>query len=203
MSLRHALLAILTAEPMTGYDLVKYFDGTVAFVWSAPHSQIYPELRRMDEAGLITSREILRGERATKRLYNITDSGTQELRRWTGQLVAHQPERDVFRLKAAFFEWGTYESARRQLQEHLNHYSERLNKWEQSVADIEARHVPLLRHRLEKRPPEEHEAIIAFKSLAFRGEISRTRSEIEWAREGLELIDQLERRGVPLDGWLP
>ena len=50
MSLRHALLALLDATPMTGYTLAKHFDQSAAFVWHAPHSQIYPELRRMAAA---------------------------------------------------------------------------------------------------------------------------------------------------------
>ena len=53
MSLRHALLALLSAHPMTGYDVAKRFDGSVGFMWQAPHSQIYPELRRMEDAGLV------------------------------------------------------------------------------------------------------------------------------------------------------
>ena len=48
MSLRYALLALLTVEPMTGYDLSKRFESSVAYVWHAPDSQIYPELRRME-----------------------------------------------------------------------------------------------------------------------------------------------------------
>ena len=49
MSLRHALMALLAATPMTGYTLAKQFDQSAAFVWHAPHSQIYPELRRLKD----------------------------------------------------------------------------------------------------------------------------------------------------------
>ena len=48
MSLRYALLALLTVEPMTGYDLSKRFESSVAYVLHAPDLQIYPELRRME-----------------------------------------------------------------------------------------------------------------------------------------------------------
>lgn len=51
MSLRHALLALLDAEPMTGYTLARYFDQSAAYVWHASHSQIYPELRRLESEG--------------------------------------------------------------------------------------------------------------------------------------------------------
>jgi PadR family transcriptional regulator AphA len=200
MSLRHALLGMLTAEAMTGYDLVKYFDGSVAFVWSAPHSQIYPELRRMEAAGLLSVDVVQRGENAQKRVYHLTEDGTAELRRWATELLPPTPERDAHRLRAAFFEWGTYEAARRQLQEHLNHYSEFLRQRERMVADIEARNVTILQHRLQARPEEEHPAIVAFKRFAFRGDVGRAQAEIAWAEEGLKLLDELESAGVPLTG---
>lgn len=203
MSLRHAVLAILTAEPMTGYDLLKYFDGVVTFVWSAPRSQIYPELRRMEQAGLVRATVRPRGTRAEKRVYEITEKGTAELRRWATELMPMQPERDPYRLRAAFFEWGTYESARRQLQEHLRHYTEYLRQWEQVLADIDAVRVPLLRRRLERRPEAEHGPIIAFKRFAFSGEVAKAKAEIAWAEAGLELVDELERSGAPIPGNAP
>jgi DNA-binding PadR family transcriptional regulator len=200
VSLRHALLAILTAKPMTGYDLVKYFDGTVAYVWSAPHSQIYPELRRMERDGLVDVEVVPRGERAEKRVYVINDAGHAELHGWSTELAAYQPERDVYRLRAAHFEFSSYEAARRQLREHLNHYTKALNDWQQLVSDVEARRVPLLQQRLLQRPEPEHEPIVAFKRFAFRGEVAKAETEIAWAEEGLALLDDLEQRGVPLWG---
>jgi PadR family transcriptional regulator, regulatory protein AphA len=172
MSLRHTLLAVLTSEPMSGYDLVKYFDGSVAFLWSAPHSQIYPELRRMETAGLLSSMTVPRGEKAQKRIYALTDEGLAELRRWSSEVLPYPPPRDPHRVRSAFFEWGDYDAARRQLHEHLNHHREQLAQWEQVVADVEAHRVPLLARRLARRPVEEHEAIIAYKRFAFRGEIA-------------------------------
>jgi DNA-binding PadR family transcriptional regulator len=201
MSLRHALLAVLTAEPMTGYDLVKYFDGTVAYVWSAPHSQIYPELRRMERDGLVDVDVVPRGERAEKRVYIINDSGISELKAWLNEIAGYQPERDQYRLRAAHFEFATYETARRQLQEHLNHYTKALSDWRQIIADLEARRVPLLIKRLADRPDSEHEAIVAFRRFAFRGEVTKAEAEIAWAKEGLALLADLEnprfRSGAP------
>ncbi|QFY10206.1 PadR family transcriptional regulator [Nonomuraea phyllanthi] len=200
MSLRHALLAVLTAKPMTGYDLVKYFDGSVAFVWSAPHSQIYPELRRMENDGLVEVQVVPRGERAEKRVYSISEAGFEELRDWLVTLAPYQGERDPYRLRSAHFEIGTYDAARRQLQEHVRHYSRALREWEQMIDDVEAHRVSLLRQRLANRPETEHEAIVAFRRLAFRGEAAKARMEIAWAEEGLELLDELEQKGVELWG---
>jgi PadR family transcriptional regulator AphA len=192
MSLKHALLAILTADSMSGYDLIKYFDGSVTFVWSAPHSQIYPELRRLDSEGLVEVEEVARGKKGTKRIYSINEEGIEEFRRWVNELLPLQPERDPYRLKAAFMEWAEPENARRQLQEHKRHYEASLLRWQQLVDDIGARRVPLLQRRLERRDPREHDRIVAFKEFAFRGEVARAKAEIAWAEEGLRLLDELE-----------
>lgn len=200
VSLRHALLATLTAEPMTGYDLIRYFDGTAQFVWHAPHSQIYPELRRMEQAGLVEVQVVPRGERAEKRIYSITDAGFSELRSWLAGINPYQQERDASRLRAAHFEFTTYEAARDQLRAHLDHYSRALRNWERMVEDIEAGRVPLLRQRMKQRPEAEREAIAAFKRFAFRGEVAKARAEVAWAKEGLALLDDLEKKGVPLRG---
>lgn len=58
MTLRSALLALLSSGPLTGYDLVKQFSSSVGHVWHAPDSQIYPELRRMHAEGLLSSRPV-------------------------------------------------------------------------------------------------------------------------------------------------
>ena len=53
MSLRHALLGALADRPRTGYGLLKHFEQSLAYAWPASHSQIYPELARLRDEGLI------------------------------------------------------------------------------------------------------------------------------------------------------
>lgn len=87
MSLKHALLGLLAKGPASGYELTKEFELSLANVWSAKHSQIYPELRKMaDEGWLAVGEEGSRGRKE----YEITDAGRAELRRW---LVEVRPER--------------------------------------------------------------------------------------------------------------
>lgn len=54
MSLRHALLGLLSERPASGYDLLKLFDTSLAAVWPATQSQIYTELTKLAASGLIT-----------------------------------------------------------------------------------------------------------------------------------------------------
>lgn len=87
MSLRHAVLGLLERRPSTGYELTRTFDRSLRASWQARHSQIYPELAKLESAGLV---EVVgRGARRSK-TYAITAAGRAELRRW---LVEAEPDR--------------------------------------------------------------------------------------------------------------
>lgn len=81
MALRYAILGLLSAEPMSGYDLAKWMDRGLGNVWSAHASQIYPELARMVEAGVIVEVPGDTGPRR-RRVYGISDDGAADLREW-------------------------------------------------------------------------------------------------------------------------
>lgn len=191
MSLRHALLALLTARPLTAYDMAKQFSSSVGFVWHAPDSQIYPELRRMESAGLVEARELPSGGRRTKREYRITDEGVRQFREWVNAPLAYQRERDVHHLKAAYLEWSSPEAAREQLRQHIAFHRGQLEQWLELREQLLDRSNPTLSARLAASPPELHDRIVAFKVFAYDGLIDRARTEIEWARHGLGLIEEL------------
>ncbi|MFI5914605.1 PadR family transcriptional regulator [Dactylosporangium sp. NPDC051541] len=97
MSLRHALLGLLADTPQNGYDLTKRFESTLSgHAWSAGHSQIYPELKRMLGDGLI---EVVdEGSRGSK-VYGVTAPGRDELRRWMLSPLGEAPARNEFVLR--------------------------------------------------------------------------------------------------------
>ena len=87
MSLRHAVLGLLERRPSTGYELTRAFDRSLRASWHASHSQIYPELARLTDAGLV---EVVGHGARRSKTYGITEDGRAELRRW---LVEDQPVR--------------------------------------------------------------------------------------------------------------
>jgi DNA-binding PadR family transcriptional regulator len=89
MSLRHALLGLLAERQRTGYALLKHFEQSIDYVWTARHSQIYPDLARLQKEGLI--RQAASGPRRSK-TYEITAAGLAEVRRW---LRETEPDRNV------------------------------------------------------------------------------------------------------------
>jgi DNA-binding PadR family transcriptional regulator len=90
-----ALLALVARQAATGYELARSMERPAGFFYAARHSQIYPELARLQDAGLIVGEEIAgAGPRPTRR-YRLTDAGADELRRWLATPAAGGPVRDV------------------------------------------------------------------------------------------------------------
>jgi PadR family transcriptional regulator AphA len=79
VSLRHAALGLLSRGPASGYDLLKVFEASMANVWPATQSQLYGELNKLADAGLIAVSDV--GPRGRKE-YSITGTGRHELQRW-------------------------------------------------------------------------------------------------------------------------
>jgi PadR family transcriptional regulator, regulatory protein AphA len=91
VSLRHAVLGLLALEPSTGYDLAQRFDRSLANAWHASHSQIYPELARLQDAGMV---EVV-GEGARRsRTWALTPQGHEELRRWMTESEPNRSQRN-------------------------------------------------------------------------------------------------------------
>jgi DNA-binding PadR family transcriptional regulator len=82
MALRHAVLAALLDEELSGYELTKAFDAGVANFWHALPQQLYTELARLEAEGLITGRAVVQESRPNKRLFRVTDAGLAELERF-------------------------------------------------------------------------------------------------------------------------
>lgn len=188
MSLRYALLAVLTVEPMTGYDLSKLFQQSVSHVWNAPDSQIYPELKRMEKDHLVVGKEVPWGPKGRKRQYTISPEGLQAFKQWMNEPVAYSPERDPAHLKAAYLEWATPEGARMILEAHREHFENKLSDWKLKHQEIESISNDLLSKRLNAFPTSQHKQIIAFKLFTYEGLIQRAQHEIAWARQGIQLL---------------
>jgi DNA-binding PadR family transcriptional regulator len=76
-----AVLGLLGIKPMSGYDIKGAVDRTIRHFWAASYGQIYPELKRLEEAGWIAGKDADRGGRA-RRVYRITAAGRRALEGW-------------------------------------------------------------------------------------------------------------------------
>ncbi|HEY4096434.1 MAG TPA: PadR family transcriptional regulator [Baekduia sp.] len=91
MSLRHAVLGLLAMEPATGYELTRKFDVSLSNAWHASHSQIYPELAKLESEGMV---EVVATGARNSRTWALTPVGREELRRWMVDVAPSRATRD-------------------------------------------------------------------------------------------------------------
>jgi PadR family transcriptional regulator, regulatory protein AphA len=77
----YVILGMVSREPRSGYEIKAAVDNTTRFFWAASYGQIYPELKRLAEAGLIKGVDASQGDRKRTR-YAITADGRAELKDW-------------------------------------------------------------------------------------------------------------------------
>jgi len=77
----YVILGMVSREPRSGYEIKAAVDGSTRFFWAASYGQIYPELKRLAEAGLIEGVKAPTGGRK-RNVFSITPAGLSELRDW-------------------------------------------------------------------------------------------------------------------------
>jgi DNA-binding PadR family transcriptional regulator len=102
MSLKHALLGLLTYHPMTGYELKQFFDSSIQHFWNAELSQIYPTLKTLEEHGFVDKHVEVQENRPNRKVYQITEAGRDELLRWVREPQMPANLRDPFLIKVFF-----------------------------------------------------------------------------------------------------
>ena len=102
MSLRHALLGFLSIAPMTGYDLRKHMEESVAHFWPADQAQIYRTLGHLAADDLVSVRTIPQEGKPDRREHSITGAGLAELDAWLAAPVEYVPSREAFLVRLFF-----------------------------------------------------------------------------------------------------
>src|SRR3954469_12465912 len=97
MSVRHALLALLSERPKYGLQLRQEFEERTGEVWPLNVGQVYQTLQRLERDGLVESNG---SEDGPQKRFAITPDGSDELVRWlrTPPDVV-QPPRDELVIK--------------------------------------------------------------------------------------------------------
>ena len=77
----YVILGMLRGRPHTGYEIKALVDDSTRFFWAASYGQIYPELKRLEEAGLVKGEAESQGARR-RRSFSLTPEGRRELEDW-------------------------------------------------------------------------------------------------------------------------
>jgi DNA-binding PadR family transcriptional regulator len=80
VSVRHALLALLSEGPKYGLQLRQEFESTTGEVWPLNVGQVYTTLQRLERDGLVESEDA--AEEGPQKGFHLTLEGQDELERW-------------------------------------------------------------------------------------------------------------------------
>jgi len=97
----YVILGMVSKEPRSGYEIKAVVDNSTRFFWAASYGQIYPELKRLAEAGLVVGSDAPTGGRR-RTVYEITADGEEELKAWLRQPPSTYEMREEGLLKLFF-----------------------------------------------------------------------------------------------------
>ncbi|MEU9251127.1 PadR family transcriptional regulator [Streptomyces sp. NPDC048270] len=181
MSLPHAILTALLEKPSSGLELTRRFDKSIGYFWSATHQQIYRELGRLEESGLIRELPSEVPVRGQRKEYEVLAAGSAELARWVGESQDPKPMRDplLLRIRAA----GVVgpQGLGPELRRHLDLHRRQLAQYEA----IEERDFPPRRDAVEDR----------LRRLVLHGGIALETFWLHWLEEALGEVEDMAADG--------
>ncbi|HVL89049.1 MAG TPA: PadR family transcriptional regulator [Actinomycetota bacterium] len=78
----YAVLGILSIHPMSGYELAQAAERSIANFWPISRSQVYSELARLEDLGLIAGADVAQERVPDKRVFEITPAGEDAFTEW-------------------------------------------------------------------------------------------------------------------------
>ena len=179
MSVRHALLALLSEGPKYGLQLREEFEANTGQVWPLNVGQVYTTLQRLERDGLVAVADSESDDPGPQKAYRITEAGSAELAQWlhVPQDLSVPPRDDlVMKVLIAVRVPGTDVSE--VIQAHRRYLIQLMQEWTRLKEDDNGRDV-------------------AF-SLVVDSELFRIDSVVRW----LDAAEGRLRRALA-DGWNP
>jgi DNA-binding PadR family transcriptional regulator len=181
VSLRDAVLAALLEGEASGYDLAKGFDASVANFWMATPQQLYRELDRLADQGLIQARVVQQERRPNKRMFSLTEAGYEEILQFTARAPKPSVIRDELAVKVMAVDAGNARAVRDFMVERLQRAKAKLQRYERMRARM-------LDGHSEAEYLAQAERVGPYLTL-LRG-ISFEKENIRWGERALTIIEQ-------------
>jgi DNA-binding PadR family transcriptional regulator len=181
MSVRHALLALLSEGPKYGLQLREEFEANTGQVWPLNVGQVYTTLQRLERDGLVTAigDEEPGGEQGPQKAYRITGAGSAELAQWLRVPPdLSTPPRDDLVMKVLIAVRVPDTDVAEVIQAHRRYLIQLMQEWTRLKEDDNGRD-------------------LAF-SLVVDSELFRLDSVVRW----LDAAEARLRRALA-DGWSP
>jgi PadR family transcriptional regulator, regulatory protein AphA len=185
MTLQFAILGMLEITSMSGYFLKKIFDRSVNYFWKASLSQIYRELASLEEKGFVTSSMKEQDDRPDKRMYSITQAGSQAFLEWLRDFpeVLTPPGRDEFLLRIFF---GSRLGKEELLRQFRRYRDEKIRRREQLISDKQE--IMELTKQVKPATPQQE---LCMRILSRRSFMSNE-VLIQWAEESIRALEDTD-----------
>lgn len=185
-TLSYGLLALLTANPLSGYELTQ----GIKPLWRAGHSQIYPLLQSMEQKGYIRHERIEQTDKPDKKIYTITEEGIGMLQQWVKLPAEPAVLRDELHFKLYSLWLTEPEEAKALLRQRAEFSRSELDRYNLLIKANEAL-------RDERGETRELKATTFGRYLLLRKRVMAMQSSIEFCEWAIE---ELERNGPLPEG---
>lgn len=177
-TLHYIILGLLGAHPMSGYDIKRAFDRSLATYWNAGNSQIYTTLKTLAARKLVSSEIIQQEGRPNRRVYSLTPAGRGALDAWLAEPVPSRFTKDEFLTRLFFCGQTSDAIALRHLEEHEEALHAQLADMERALRDFGDRPT--------RRPRLLHYQMLVreYKQALLQTDLEVTRSAIARLRQG-------------------
>jgi PadR family transcriptional regulator, regulatory protein AphA len=176
----YVVLGLVSIRPTTGYDLTAYAERSIGNFFPLTRSHIYSELDRLGRLGLLEATEIEQDNAPTKRVYEITAAGRDELRHWLDDpVISEERSRSLFLVRIFFGDRCSPE----QLASLLDDFESR--------AVIRRDHLAAMAEKLADRPGS-----VFRRSTALLG-LRREQANLDWVAEVRPMLLAAARAATP------
>jgi DNA-binding PadR family transcriptional regulator len=159
------ILSFLRFRPRSGYDIKQSVEISTQFFWGASFGQIYPELRRLEQAALV---EVESEGGRRRKAYRLTAAGERALDEWLRDDSSLFQYRDEGLLRLFFSDLTDPETALANVR--------RMREWREQV-------VAFFRTQIEPHAQEDVELGYRFPHRAFEFGLVMLEAQAEWLAE--------------------
>ena len=178
--------------PLSGYDLKHVCDQVLAPMWGVVQSQVYKELRRMQELGWVEMEREEQESRPDRKIYTVTAQGYAALRSWQAQPPEVFQIRDELLLKVLFGSFATPSDLVRNMRSSIREHEMRLLAYRQNMAALPLRGA--FRHDNQRpNPYGASRQEDPYLQLIARFAITFENAYLRWLYEALEVVETGEQ----------
>jgi PadR family transcriptional regulator AphA len=175
----NALLGLLSLRPMSGYDIRQVISESIGYFWSESYGQIYPGLKRLAAAGLVSKKTERKKGGPDRNVYTLTAKGRQRLREWLKQPVADTVPRNELLLKLFFGAHVPPQISREHVQAYLESRQKELQVYDAIAKGLRKKGVP--------------DSQLPFCLMTLNMGRHSCAAMVKWSKETLAELDEMER----------